>query len=234
MNPLNMSSLIVRLQIALLVSGLLGLPSASAATFSVKSFDKQSPEKLGASIRAVLSSNGYTILRDDQPIFEIWLRTRIPLKKSFDAPEHALNALAQTSLIGAIAVLSDARDYRDDEIYAGIYTLRFDLRPEDGNHLGTSEHLFFAVLVEAKNDRDLAKITHSRQLSKASSKSSPNDHPVIFSLFPASSKEVKIPSIHEPASGHQAIRLSISGVHPDRDDAMPIPFDLVIEGMADF
>lgn len=226
----------IRTPVATLLLGMI-LNSMMASTFSVKSFYKKPPSKLSASIRDELRNEGHTILRDDKPIFEIWLRSKLPLKKKIDAPRNALNAIAQTRLIGAIAVLSDERDYRDDEIYEGIYTLRFDLRPEDGNHLGTSEHLFFAVLVEAENDRDLKKIARSKQLSKASSKTSPNDHPVILSLFPVAFKKVETPfkpSIQAPAPRHQAVRLSIDCVNPDGTDAGSILFDLVVEGMADF
>ena len=205
-----------------------------ASEFSTKTLEKGAPSRLGDSIKAELSPTGIQILRKEKPIYELWLRKQLPLKTSVESAGKALNALGQTTLLGAIAILADERDYRDDELYAGVYTIRFGLRPEDGNHLGTSDHLYFAVLIDAKNDQELGKIVKSRQLVKASSKTSATDHPMILSIYPVSSSDSATPSVHEPAPEHEAIRLSIPAVSSDGSASDPIVFDLVVAGMADF
>ena len=213
---------------------LLSAAAVSASEFSTKPLDKEAPSELGQSIKKELNPTGIQILRKDKPIYELWLRKQLPLKKAIETPGKALNALGQTSLLGAIAILADERDYRDDELYKGVYTIRFGLRPEDGNHLGTSDHLYFAVLIDAKNDQELGKIVKSRQLVKASSKTSATDHPMILSLYPVSSEDSATPSVHEPAPEHEAIRLSIPVTSPDGSATSSITFDLVVAGMADF
>ena len=210
------------------------LPLANASEFTVQSIEKDIPAKLGDSIKAELQSQAVQISKAEKPIYQLWLRKEIPLETAPESPEKALKSVGQTTLMGAIAITADERDYRDDELYQGVYTIRFGLRPQDGNHLGTSEHLYFAVLVEAKNDPELGKITKSRQLVKASSKTSATDHPMILSLFPVSSTDAETPSVHEPAPDHEAIRLSIPAKNPDGSAAGPLVFDLVVAGMADF
>lgn len=218
------------------LSGLLALCSMTlnASDFSVKALDKAPPSNLGESIKAELGTKGLVILKKDKPLYELWLRKELSLKSPVSSPAKALNGVPQASLLGAISVISDERDYRDDELYKGLYTIRFGLRPEDGNHLGTSEHLFFAVLIDAKNDQELGKIVKSKQLVKASSKTSPNDHPMILSLFPAGKSDSTVLSVHEPAPDHEAIRLSIPAKAEDGSDTGPVVFDLVVEGLADF
>lgn len=208
--------------------------SLAADAFSVKSIKKSPPSSFSESIKSELGKTAVQVAKDGKPIYEVWLRKELPLKGAIDSPPRALNAVGQTSLLGAISVLTDERDYRDDELFSGDYTIRFGLRPEDGNHLGTSEHLYFAVLIEAKHDQELGKITKSKQLVKASSKSSANDHPVVLSLYPVGTGEAAGPSLHEPAPEHKALRLSLPTKSKDGGASPPIVFDLVIEGTADF
>jgi hypothetical protein len=206
----------------------------NASDFSVKPLDKAPPANLGESIKTELSDKALVILKNDKPLYELWLRKELALKTPITSPGKALTSIAQASLLGAITVVDDERDYRDDELYKGIYTIRFGLRPEDGNHLGTSEHLFFAVLIDAKNDQELGKIVKTKQLVKASSKTSATDHPMILSLFPVTKSDAVTPSVHEPAPAHEAIRLSIPAKSQDGSDAGSVVFDLVVAGMADF
>lgn len=208
--------------------------SVSANDFSVASLDKAPPAELGETIKAELGKQAYTISAGDKPMYELWLRKALPLKSAISSPSKALDAIGQTTLMGAMKILGDERDYRDDELYPGTYTVRFGLRPQDGNHLGTSDHLYFAVLIEAKNDQELGKISRSKQLTRASSKTSATDHPMILSLYPVSAADAETPSVHEPAPEHKAIRLSIPTVTAEGKEAGAITFDLVVEGVAEF
>ncbi len=208
--------------------------AAVAEPFVIKSIQKEPPDSFSESVRAKLTNTVIQVIHGGKTVYEIWLCKQLPLKRTVDSPLRALDAVGQTSLLGAVSVLTDERDYRDDELYHGDYTIRFGLRPEDGNHLGTSEHLYFAVLVAAEKDRELGKITKAKQLSKASSKSSPNEHPVILSIYPVNAAEILAPSLHEPAPDHKALRLSIPAKKHNNADAPPVVFDLVIKGTADF
>lgn len=224
---------IIRSQVPITLALLITAPLL-ASDYTAKAAKKAAPAALGESIKAELSETVIQISHKDRVMYEFWPRTSLPLKSTPSSPSSALNAIGQTALLGAMTVVADERDYRDDELYEGIYTVRFGLRPEDGNHLGTSEHLFFAVLIDAKNDQELGKITKSKQLVKASSKTSATDHPMILSLFPVNSNEPTSPSVQEPAHKHEAIRLSIPATNPDGSAAGHVVFDLIVEGMADF
>lgn len=219
----------VLLGLSLLLSGLI-----QASEFSVKSVTKAAPSELGDSIKGELGEEAIQISKGDKPLYEFWLASSVTLNSAIDAPNRALSAIKQTTLLGAVKVIDSERDYRDDELFDGTYTIRFGLRPDDGNHLGTSNYRYFAVLIAAKNDQELGKITRSRQLVKASSKTNPNDHPLILSLFPVNSSDKAELSVQEPAPEHTALRLSLAAKTAEGADAGFIVFDFVIDGMADF
>jgi hypothetical protein len=136
--------------------------------------------------------------------------------------------LKQATLIGAVNVPSAQRDYRDDEMAAGAYTMRFALQPQDGNHLGSAEFLYFAVLTPVKFDTKLDGIADYKQLVKASSKQTTTDHPVILSLRPPSAEAPDAPKLVEPAAEHKSVLLKLPA--KAGADTVPLAFEIVVEG----
>src|ERR1041385_8739477 len=120
----------------------------STAELTLKVTDKEPPKELDDSIRATLENKAVQLLDGDQPAWEFWFCNEIPLQSKPESAAKALDTLKQTTLLGAVSVPKARRDYRDDEIAANIYTMRFALQPQDGNHLGTAEYPYFAVLVQ--------------------------------------------------------------------------------------
>jgi hypothetical protein len=78
----------------------------------------------------------------------------------------ALDQFIQPSLIGIVEVPEESRDYRDDELFKNVFTMRYGLRPDDGNHLGTSDYRHFAVLIPADQDQKLNGMKGINQWSK--------------------------------------------------------------------
>ena len=70
-------------------------------------------------------------------------------------------------MLGAVSVGNGLRDYKDNEIAAGVYTMRFGLQPQDGDHLGSAEYPYFVVLIPAKNDTQLDGLTTFKAMAKA-------------------------------------------------------------------
>jgi hypothetical protein len=210
-----------------------GLPCCSvlSAELTLKVIDKEPPKELDTSIRQTLQSKAVQVLDGEKPAFEFWFRSEIPLQSKPASPAKALDAPKQTTLLGAVAIPSPRRDYRDDPVSAGIYTMRFALQPQDGNHLGTAEYLYFAVLVPAKLDTKLDGIADYKALVKASSKETSTDHPMVLSLRPAASEEGELPKLNEPAPHHKSVRVKVPAkAGPDKT---AIAFEVVCEGKAE-
>ena len=202
--------------------------ASSAADLALKVTDKEPPKEFDASIRAKLQSKAIQLLDGEKPVYEFWFGTELPLSAKPASAAKALDALMPATLLGAVAVARDQRDYRDDELHTGVYTMRFALQPQDGNHLGTSEFNYFAVLTSVKIDNKLDGIADYKTLVKASSKETSTDHPVILSLRPASSDASDIPQLNTPAPDHKSVRVKVPA--KAGDEKVGISFEVVYEG----
>jgi len=200
------------------------------AELSVKVADKEPPKELDASIRAILQSKAVQVLNGDKTVYEFWLSSEVPLRSKPASPPKALDAIKEATLLGAVSVPATRRDYRDDELAAGIYTMRFALQPQDGDHLGTAEYSYFAVLVSAKIDTKPDGITEFKALVKASAKTASGDHPVILSLRPAASDDGDPLKLNEPAPEHKSVRLKVPA--KVSDEKTSLTFEIVCEGKA--
>src|SRR5436190_1583011 len=194
--------------LALAVVLQLGWASATAE-LTLKTADKEPPKELDAAIRAKLQSKAVQLLDGDKPAYEFWFSSEIPIQSKPASTAKALDSVKEATLLGAVSIPTARRDYRDDELPAGIYTMRFVLQPQDGDHLGTAEYLYFAVLVSSKLDTKPDGISDYKPLVKASAKSGSGDHPIILSLRPASSDASEMPTVNEPAPEHKSVRVKV-------------------------
>src|SRR6266850_3392012 len=151
--------------------------SSARADLTLKVADKEPPKELGEGIRALLQPKAVQLLDGDKPAFEFWFAKELPLKSKPDSLAKALDTLEQTTILGAVSVGTATRDYRDDELPAGVYTVRFALQQQDGNHSGSSDYIYFAVLVPARLDTAPDSLTTYKALVKASAKGTTAEHP---------------------------------------------------------
>src|SRR5437660_4378492 len=189
----NLRSILLALGLVLQSIG-----ASQAAELALKVAEKPPPGELDASIRNRLQAKAIQLLDGEKPAYEFWFSTEVPLQAKPASAAKALDTVKETTLLGAVSVASAKRDYRDDELPAGIYTIRFALQPQDGDHLGTAEYAYFGVLVSAKLDTKPDGFPEYKALVKASAKGVGAEHPVILSLRPASSDEGEFPKLSEP------------------------------------
>jgi hypothetical protein len=206
--------------------------SAPAADLTLKVTDKEPPKELDASIRATLQAKAVQLLNGDKPALEFWFATEVPLTAKPSSAAKALDAVKPATLLGAMVVPQARRDYRDDELAAGAFTMRFALQPQDGNHLGTADYTYFAVLVPAKLDTKPDGITDYKTLVKTSSKGTSTEHPVIFSLRPARSEEGEFPTQNDPAPEHKSVRVKLPAKVAGSSEKTSLVFEVVYEGKA--
>jgi len=210
---------------------LLGGPRLlQAAEAQLKVEPGMAPSELSADIRALLAPTVIRVIENDKPVMEFWLRSDIPFSAAPKDPSKALDALKQPVLFGAVRIPSASRDYRDDELPEGIYTMRFGLQPSDGNHLGSSDFAYFAVLIPAQSDTKPDGVTDYKALTKASSKETSTGHPLILSLRPVTGPVGQTPSLQEPAADHKCVRVSLPGRAGEAK--ADVVFDLVFSGKA--
>jgi hypothetical protein len=209
-----------------LIPLLITATALNAADLTLKTADLPPPKELGPAIQKLLQPKAIQLLDGGQPAFQFWLVNELPLQSKPAA--KPLDAVKQATLLGVVAVPKAQRDYRDDEIAAGVYTMRFALQPQDGNHLGSSEFLYFAALTPAKLDTKPDGIADYKSLVKVSSKETSTDHPVILSLRPAGSDKGEAPQLVEPAPEHKSVRVKVPAT--SGGEKTSIAFEIVYEG----
>ena len=201
-----------------------------AADLKLKTADNSPPKQIDSSIQKLLQPKSIQLLDGDKPAFEFWFISNLPLQSKSASFAKALDTIKPATLLGVVSVPKSMRDYRDDEIAPGVYTMRFTLQPQDGNHLGTADFLYFVALTPAKLDPKPDAITDYKSLVKASSKETSTDHPVVMSLRPVNSESGEFPKIEEPAPEHKSVRVKLPATAGAEKTS--IIFDIVFEGKA--
>lgn len=196
---------------------------ATAADLTLKEVEKAPPSDIAPALAALLQPKALQLLDGDKPVYEFWLVKQLPLKEA-PASGSALKAVEEGTFLGVATTAKSTRDYRDEEVETGNFTMRFGLRPEDGNHQGTSEFLYFALLVPAAADKEVKTFATTEDLVKASSEGTSTQHPRVISLRPADSGGSPAELV-EPVEEHKAVRVSIP---TDKGGAAVV--DIVYEG----
>jgi hypothetical protein len=183
------------------------------------------PADLPATLGAVLAQPGHRVTKDGKVLAEIWLRAAAPPTGGVN--EGALSveygALASSALLGVVRFPAPWIDYRETEVPAGLYTMRYWVQPADGDHMGVSQYRDFVMLCPAAEDADPDAVYEQEPLMALSEKASGKTHPAVIALFPIA---------EEPAGGAVMIRndldqpmIAIKG--PDR------VYGFVLEGHGD-
>jgi len=201
--------------------------AAQSADVAVRVVNKAVPNEIAPELQALFQSQAVQVVQGDKTVFELWLAKELPLQSKPTSTVKALDAVKPVSLLAAVAVPGARRDYRDDEVPAGTYTMRFALQPQDGNHSGSSEFGYFGVLVPAKLDTKADAIKDYKELMKASSKETSTDHPMVLSLRPVASTEGAPLTLNTPAPEHKSVRVKVPAKGPDTKE---IAFEIVFEG----
>src|ERR1700682_1818716 len=161
---------------------LLSFPRSSvAAVYPTYMISTAAPSEVSAAIRETLSDKGFRVNGPSGALCEIWLRKVVPAK---DAPQQlgvVYGQIAEGTLVGVVRFPVDVKDYRQQPVKAGVYTLRYALLPQNGNHLGVSPNRDFLLASPASADQKPATVSVEEDLSLRR-QSAGTGHPSAWSL----------------------------------------------------
>jgi hypothetical protein len=158
----------------------------TAQTGKVEPLGPPTDSGISDAVKKALDSKGYRAILDDGTVAcEIWLRKGIPASPAKAAEGALYPQIAESALVGAISFPQATTDYRGQAIKPGTYTLRYELIPNDGNHLGVSPNRDFLLLVPAASDPDPNALFKFQELVSLSRKSTGTPHPGPLSLVQA-------------------------------------------------
>jgi len=203
----------------------------AADEYHIEKLDTAIPaDEVSKEIAAVMSPTGFKVMRSEtSTLCEIWFRKDIPVKADFKPSSALLYPFTAGEVIGVIRYRRRGADFRDRDIDRGYYTIRYQLQPIDGNHVGTSVTRDFLLLVNAENDETTKPLDFAK-LAELSAEAAQASHPAIISLMKLN-PEAKTPSVYEHGDDEwKVVQLPVPTVASDKKASLPISF--VIEGAA--
>ena len=109
--------------------------------------------------------------------------------------------------MGVIHFPAAAKDYRGQGVKAGYYTLRYELVPQDGNHMGVSQYRDFLLLVPAAKDTDGTKAVTFADAVKLSRDSTDTGHPGVMLMDSVSDSDKTFPALFQDYSQNWALQM---------------------------
>jgi hypothetical protein len=188
------------------------------------------PEEVAEPIRKVLNTEAISLASGESTFFQFWFRKELPLAAAPAGGTLALDTLQEGTVLGVLKVSAERYDFRDEEIPAGVYILRFGIQPEDGNHLGVAPTRTFALLIPAKDDTQLEPVAHE-ELMKAAAVINAAGHPSSLNLQPVEQAKGEFPRLEELNDGqHKVLLLQFPARVGTSNEATKLNVALVYEG----
>jgi len=163
----------------LLVALLLAAP-VWAADFSVEPAGAPPSDGVDASVVAAVAKEGTRVKGPDgKAVIEFWGRA-VPFEgQPVSGYGIRYETIPHGALVALVRVPGDDSDFREQPIPPGVYTARYSLHPEDGDHMGVAPSRDFAVLSPAALDKDAKANLEFKALVEQSKKVG-NPHPTIL------------------------------------------------------
>ena len=124
------------------------------------------------------------------------------------------------TLVGAMRVSGEFKEIRGKAVKPGVYSLRYGLQPQNGDHLGISAFRDFLLLSPAAMDKD-PKVLGFDGVIAFSKEVIGTAHPASLSLDPPEDAPGSVLSTYTNEHGHEGVVLQIGG----------LKFGLIVSGL---
>lgn len=139
------------------------------------------PAALSDALRQAVQEKGYRVTLDDGWTAEFWFARQVASQEK-DSPGALYPKLAPSAFIGIVKLAQGMSDFRGQSIAAGTYTLRYELLPQDGNHMGVAPNPDFLLASPAADDSRPEQLYVPRKLVALSAKATSTGHPAVIAL----------------------------------------------------
>jgi hypothetical protein len=204
-----------------IVAVLLGsMPGASAQSPTITTAPVAVPPEVAGPIAELLAPQVTTVTTSTTKI-ELWWTKSLPLRDGATLPSWS--DVAEGTVVGAMRLGSAWSDIRGYTIRPGVYTLRFALQPQNGDHMGISPNREFLLPAPAADDTSAAPVGYDGAVELAR-KASRRAHPASISIDPPSSS-ASANSATTNDLGHQVAIVSVPTTA-----GSSLTFGIVVEG----
>jgi hypothetical protein len=165
------------------------------------------PSELNASVVSLLNKQGVKISDGSKVVAEVWFRSALPTGGKAEDMK-SLTEVPVGAVMGAIRFPANWADRRGQQIKAGVYTMRYGLFPQNGDHQGVAPQRDFLLLVRAADDTNGAANLDYNELTKTSMKAAGTPHPAVFSVWKADAADFQ-PGVGQLGEHDQVLRTKI-------------------------
>jgi hypothetical protein len=231
-------SMPIRKFVSFLISFLV-LSSLASAQAKLEKIGPLTDAAVLAAIRAAMDASGSKLVRPDGSVLcEIWLRKSLPVGRVAVAKGATYPEISESALLGVISFPNGGKDFRGQAIKPGFYTMRYELLPEDGNHMGVAPTRDFLLLLRASDDADPNALYDFAQLMKLSSQAAGTNHPAAFvllqpTLSPSNAVGEKSGAIEVPGTYQNADSFQVFAGAVKTEAGKTVPIALVVKGQTE-
>jgi hypothetical protein len=176
---------------------------------SVAPLTDKPPAELSAGVASLLEPAAK--VQSGAATLDIWL---------VDTLQSSWSVLDSGTLVGAVRVAGEFKEIRGKVVKPGVYTLRYGLQPQNGDHLGISTYRDFLLLSPAAIDED-PKVLGFDAAVALSKEVIGTAHPASLSLDPPEDAPGAALSTYKNEHGHEGVVLQIGA----------LKFGLIVSGL---
>lgn len=196
-----------------------------AEDFSVEALKEGAPAEVADVIRKELAPAGSRVLRGGKPFADFWFRTAVPTGEARAGLGILYGTLKPGGLVGVARFHGGGSDFKAQKFPTGVYTMRYAVQPEDGDHQGVTESRDFLLLCPVATDPS-ADAMEFKELNKLSARVNGKKHPAV--LYLVSGQGGTLPRVMRDDSAEREVfecEVATSG-------GKPLRLSLVIVGKA--
>lgn len=195
---------------------LLAFVAVLDAQLKVSPLAEKPPAGLGPAIASLLQATGTKVIVGGATL-DIWLAQAI-------ASDGGWSGVESGTLVGAMRVTGAFKEIRGKVVAPGVYTLRYGLQPQNGDHLGISTYRDFLVLSPASADTD-PKVLGFDGVVALSKQVIGTSHPAALSIDPPEDAPGAVLSTYKNDLGHDGVVFEIKA------GGKSLKFGLILTGV---
>jgi hypothetical protein len=132
-------------------------------------------------LKQAVEEKGYRITLDGGWTAEFWFAKQLKTAAK-DLSGALYPELANAEFVGVVNLPKGMTDFRGQAIPAGVYSLRYQLLPQDGNHMGVAPNPDFLLAIPVASDPNPEQGYLYKKLVALSAKTTGTNHPAVIAL----------------------------------------------------
>src|ERR1017187_2593367 len=160
------------------------VPAVSAAAPQVERIGALTAPGASAALKQAVEDKGYRITLDGGWTAEFWFAKQLKTAAK-NVPGALYSELTNAEFVGVVNLPKGMADFRGQAIPAGVYTLRYQLLPRDGNHMGVAPNPDFLLAIPLASDPNPEQGYLYKKLVALSAKATGTNHPAVIALATA-------------------------------------------------